>query len=862
MIKSGMSMMSPFPGSSHSTRTDFIKSQIVAAIVGTLFVVFLIIFSDIIYPFIPRLRFSSYYYIRLWPVAAFPMFFGYVFGPITGFTVGFLGVIITRRGLPLSVMLSPGLEGLLMGLAARALPERKKREIAGLLLCALLAVLSSFITQIFAILIDSITGDAFPPEIYMWFSMSDAINGAIFTPLITFGYHQIRRVVTMEESKGETASFPGFASPLEIKEHKNQTQMSQSFKMPTPLPPPPPVTVSANLNSELIQAVEKGDIVKVRSLLEKGTNANAKDSRGATPLHKAASQGNVHIAQLLIKHGADVNARNEHGASPLHYSKNGEVAELLIKHGAVVDARDSDGWTPLHYVAEKGYLDVAKVLISHGASINAKTYLGLTPLHLAAEKGNIEVITFLITHGADVNSRDAQGDTPLHLSVLSGQTDVVKLLLENGANPNIRGINDRTPLELAREMGYQHIVRALEEYLSATSLAIIGVEHEKLFFDEWGKIILKVRGSGKAIIKIEGDVVFQAPNYVDLSSETTIDIPVKPKSIGEVPVTVTIESYGRKDSKLVILRVGTRVELLLRWIVGRPVQMVLPSLNIKRLEKRIRFGGYECRGYLSTGGFATVVVCMDDLGISHAVKMPNQVFLELLASETPTKIEIDLKPFLREVDVLRNTSMHPCIVHFERFLDSPPALVFELCRCSLRDVLKQGGLGSVKAAEVIVQIADALVFLHSKGYIHGDIKPENILFTSDGVPKLSDFNTAKAISAISRTKPGFTPGYAAPEQIRGGKLSEKTDSWALGLVLYEAIFGEPLMPMDEVGYEEALVKLERGEITLKTTGAREIDELVKSCLSINPNERPSAQQIRDTLANYLAKQLFAYNEPT
>ena len=91
-----------------------------------------------------------------------------------------------------------------------------------------------------------------------------------------------------------------------------------------------------------------------------------------------------------------------------------------------------------------------------------------------------------------MNSRDAEGDIPLHLSVLSGRTDVVNFLLQNGADPSIRGINDRTPLELAREMGYQDIVRVLEEYLSATSLAIIGVEHEKLFLDEWGKIILKV----------------------------------------------------------------------------------------------------------------------------------------------------------------------------------------------------------------------------------------------------------------------------------------------------------------------------------------------------------------------------------
>ena len=60
----------------------------------------------------------------------------------------------------------------------------------------------------------------------------------------------------------------------------------------------------------------------------------------------------------------------------------------------------------------------------------------------------------------------------------------------------------------------------------------------------------------------------------------------------------------------------------------------------------------------------------------------------------------------------------------------------------------------------------------------------------------------------------------------------------------------------------ALVKLERVELTIKTTNIREIDELVKSCLSINSNERPSAQQIRDTLENYLSKQLFSYNEPT
>jgi len=170
--------------------------------------------------------------------------------------------------------------------------------------------------------------------------------------------------------------------------------------------------------------------------------------------------------------------------------------------------------------------------------------------------------------------------------------------------------------------------------------------------------------------------------------------------------------------------------------------------------------------------------------------------------------------------------------------------------------LKRGGLGPVKAAEVLIQIADALAFLHSKGYVHGDVKPENILFSFEGVPKLSDFNTAKALATVSKTKPGYTPGYAAPEQLwKEEKVTEKADSWALGLVLYEAVTGKPLLPLDDLGYREAVARLEKEKLTFESTGIREIDELVESCLKVNPAERPSAQQIRDTLAKFLVARI-------
>jgi hypothetical protein len=412
---------------------------------------------------------------------------------------------------------------------------------------------------------------------------------------------------------------------------------------------------------------------------------------------------------------------------------------------------------------------------------------------------------------------------------------------------------------------------SVEDKLPSPPL-ILNVESPDLFVDEWGKITVRAKGEGKAYLTIEGEVEWISPGIdgrVNLSGETIIDLHVKPKVSGEVPVKITLESPGGKDSRVVTLKVKSNEESLrakeraeekldiasiTKWLVGRPLQLDLPSLSITRLTKPLKLGDVECKGYLKTGGFATLLVASDKFGMNYAVKLPTQVFIETMMQGSPTRTNIDLKPFIREVNILKSVSGHPCIVRFYNFLDSPPALVFELCRCSLRDVLRQGGLGPVKAAEILVQIADALAFLHSKGYVHGDVKPENILFSFEGVPKLSDFNTAKALATVSKGTPGYTPGYAAPEQLKGEELTEKADSWALGLVLYETITGKPLLPLDELEYKEAVAKLEKRKLTIGSTGVKEIDELVQLCLRINPAERPSALQIRDALAKYLLSQ--------
>ena len=87
--------------------------------------------------------------------------------------------------------------------------------------------------------------------------------------------------------------------------------------------------------------------------------------------HRAAEENRVDIARALIDRGTDVDARNDNGDTPLHWATMNnslDVARLLIEHGAEIDARSSTpGFTPLHIAASNNYINLARLLIEHGA---------------------------------------------------------------------------------------------------------------------------------------------------------------------------------------------------------------------------------------------------------------------------------------------------------------------------------------------------------------------------------------------------------------------------------------------------------------------------------------------------------------
>ncbi len=113
---------------------------------------------------------------------------------------------------------------------------------------------------------------------------------------------------------------------------------------------------------------------------------------------------------------------------------------------------------------------------------------------------------------------------------------------------------------------------------------------------------------------------------------------------------------------------------------------------------------------------------------------------------------------------------------------------------SLSEVIaREGSMSAGRVAEMGAQIADALGRAHSRGVVHRDIKPGNILLDAEGRPVLTDFGIAKVGEGTGLTATGMsigTPEYMSPEQAKGNIIDGRSDIYSLGVVLYEMLCGQ------------------------------------------------------------------------
>ena len=169
----------------------------------------------------------------------------------------------------------------------------------------------------------------------------------------------------------------------------------------------------------------------------------------------------------------------------------------------------------------------------------------------------------------------------------------------------------------------------------------------------------------------------------------------------------------------------------------------------------------------------------------------------------------------REGEILASLD-HPHIVRIYELVPDGNSIAIAMQYAlggSLADRLgRHGRLSPAQVVALASRCADALASAHRRGVLHRDVKPANILFTSDGEPLLSDFGVARWGRASGLTQQGMTlgtAGYLDPEVVDGGEPSARSDIYSLGVVCYEALVGRP--PFRGINELAVMRAADRGE---------------------------------------------------
>jgi serine/threonine protein kinase len=279
-----------------------------------------------------------------------------------------------------------------------------------------------------------------------------------------------------------------------------------------------------------------------------------------------------------------------------------------------------------------------------------------------------------------------------------------------------------------------------------------------------------------------------------------------------------------------------------------------------------RIGAYRVTGLIGEGGMGAVYRAVRDDD-----QYQKEVAVKLVRHGCETRALV--ARFREERQILASLE-HPYVA---RLLDggvtsdNVPYLVMELIEgVPITQYAAQHALSVEARLRLLQKVSEAVQYAHSRLVVHRDLKPGNILITSDGTPKLLDFGIAKLLTDAgpsktesSRTQHLLTPDYASPEQVRGMPATVATDIYSLGAVFYELLTGrpphrmesstpaeieraicvtEPVFPSDAAGLEAVPSRRLRGDL----------DNIVLMALRKEPERRyRSIEQFSEDITRHL-----------
>jgi serine/threonine protein kinase len=275
------------------------------------------------------------------------------------------------------------------------------------------------------------------------------------------------------------------------------------------------------------------------------------------------------------------------------------------------------------------------------------------------------------------------------------------------------------------------------------------------------------------------------------------------------------------------------------------------------------FGNYRIDDKLGEGGMGVVYRATDtELGRAVAIKT--------LLTDASLDQEGLAARFLREAKAASRLQ-HPSIVTIHHFgvEGNTRYIVMEYVEGkTLKKIIGNEPMPISTLLEVAIQVADGLAMAHEKGVIHRDMKAENVMVTTRGQVKILDFGLAKLnepaqttttddAETVYKTQEGLAIGtvsHMSPEQALGREVSDRSDIFSLGVVLYEMSTGK--MPFSGSSAQVTLARILDAEpqpvTRLNPDLPPELDVLIRHCLSKNKNYRPSADEVVTRLKNIQA----------
>jgi serine/threonine-protein kinase PpkA len=272
------------------------------------------------------------------------------------------------------------------------------------------------------------------------------------------------------------------------------------------------------------------------------------------------------------------------------------------------------------------------------------------------------------------------------------------------------------------------------------------------------------------------------------------------------------------------------------------------------MSEAIAIPGYSIERKLGRGGMAAVYLAIQQ-------SFEREVALKVMSPVLNSDPSFTTR-FMREARIVAHMH-HASIVPVFDVGEHQPHHYLSMEYLSggdLKQKILQGRCDVQFAVEVCIAVSSALDLAHRKGFVHRDVKPENILFREDGTPVLTDFGIARAIdTGTSLTMAGMlvgTPSYMSPEQVKGLELDGRSDLYSLGIVFYEMLTGgvpfradstlsvalkhltEPLprLPPELAHFQPVLARMTAKERDARYASGTDVIQALRQIIEVSPDQ--------------------------